>query len=429
MKQLDHPHILRLYATFEDDTNIYMSSEMCSGGEFFETLEEAGYLAESACKCLFKQILSAVNYLHCKSFCHRDLKPENFLVPKKMESYEQLHLKLIDFGSAKNFHDFALITKVCTAHYVAPDVLKHGEVAYTEKVDIWSCGVILYMMLCGCMPFHHENSQQLLRLIKKGKYEFKPQGVWDCVSDDAKAFVPQMLQVNVAKRLTAGQALYNKWCRNKDADNVLSNEMHTKMAKQMQAFVQHNRLKRIALQVIARFINDDSIEKMRNIFINVDTDCDGALTKSEMEDAFRKLEVGEELLQEMREIMIGLDLDGSGCIEYTEFIAATMTQEQYANEDVLRSAFHVLDIDGDGDLSVTDLRKVMQTQSNSSSVCESGMAEIQSFLEDLDQTGEGEGISFEEFKQVLLEDIETIKHFRAQRSHKKEEKRKLTKDI
>jgi calcium-dependent protein kinase len=105
-----------------------------------------------------KQILSAVNYLHTnKLICHRDLKPENFLVLRKVQ-LDQLQLKLIDFGTAKRFSEGKLVTKVCTAHYVAPEVLKRGEVAYTEKVDVWSSGVMLYMLLCGFMPFHHESN-------------------------------------------------------------------------------------------------------------------------------------------------------------------------------------------------------------------------------------------------------------------------------
>ena len=123
-------------APIEDTLHIYLASEICCGGEFFDTIANHGRLDGRDAARLFRQILSAVIYIHGKSICHRDLKPENFLVSKKA-ALDQIELKLTDFGTAKNFRSSPMVTKVCTANYVAPEVLKRGDVQYTEKVVVF----------------------------------------------------------------------------------------------------------------------------------------------------------------------------------------------------------------------------------------------------------------------------------------------------
>merc|ERR1712113_966186 len=108
-----------------------------------------------------KQVLSAVSYIHAKCICYRDLKPENFLLSKKGD-VKGAKVKMIDFGTARRFDITPLTTKVCTVHYVAPEVLKKSMDPYTEKVDVWSSGVILFVMLCGVPPFHSDNDQELM---------------------------------------------------------------------------------------------------------------------------------------------------------------------------------------------------------------------------------------------------------------------------
>jgi|Transcript_49328 calcium-dependent protein kinase len=403
MKQLDHPHIMRLYYTFEDEESIYMASEMCLGGELYDTIDEAGFFTERIAAFLFVQIVGSVNYLHLKSICHRDLKPENFLVLKRVEQ-DQLQLKLIDFGTSKRFDLKPMVTKVCTAHYVAPEVLKRGDVAYTEKVDIWSCGVILYMMLCGFMPFHHDSQAELLKLVKKGKYEYKPDKVWKLISQEAKDLIAGMMCPKVDKRLAASEVLEHRWIQNSD-DLRHQQHMDEQIVRQMKKFLTNNRLKRVALQIIARQITDESIQRLRDIFQDIDVDSSGCLTLDEMKEALKKLDINEASQQEMAHILACVDQDQSGTIEWTEFLAATLTKEQYLKEETLKGAFYVLDVDEDGVLSSTDLVSLMGLKADrvEGLLSYSSLLEIEGIMKECDENGDGD-ISYEEFCVLMDED-------------------------
>ncbi|CAE8684281.1 unnamed protein product [Polarella glacialis] len=355
MKQLDHPHVMRLYHTFEDDECIHIASEICEGGELFDAMIQAGVLSERVASKLFKQIMSAVAYCHFSNICHRDLKPENFLLSRKGDIKDG-KVKLIDFGTAKRFDLSPMTTKVCTVHYVAPEVLKKSMDAYTEKVDVWSSGVVLYQMLSGLPPFNSETDLEVMRLIKKGKWEFKPQKVWKHVSDEAKELISKMLTMKPEQRLSAYESLHHAWyILQEEKTDVNADLIDDTTITQMRTFVAHNRLKKVALQIIARQVSDDTIEQLRGIFLTVDTDNSGTLTVQEMDDALVKLEVSESVRAEMRRVMNNIDVDGHSTINYTEFIAATISKQLYLKEEVCRAAFVVFDVDGDGFISKTDL--------------------------------------------------------------------------
>merc|ERR1719334_1449185 len=147
---MDHPNIIKLFETFEDHRNIYLVMELCSGGELFDRIIATGHFSEKEAAVLMQQIIRAVYYMHENSICHRDLKPENFLFMTK-DPIESNYLKIIDFGlSCKFSPDKVMETKAGTPYYVAPQVLS-GK--YDHQSDIWSCGVIMYVLLCGYPPF------------------------------------------------------------------------------------------------------------------------------------------------------------------------------------------------------------------------------------------------------------------------------------
>lgn len=399
MKQLDHPHIMRLYGTFEDDQCVYIASELCDGGQLFDAIIEAGVLSEYVASRLFKQMMSAVSYIHFKFICHRDLKPENFLLSKKGD-VKDVKVKLIDFGTAKRFDLAPLTTKVCTLHYVAPEVLRKSMDPYTEKVDVWSCGVILYVMLCGTPPFFHDDEVELMKLVKKGKWTFNPEQVWDNISQEAKDLTSSMLCVNVESRTSANEAIRQEWCNQSVSKSDVA--IDEKTITQMRCFVAQNRLKKVALQIIAREVPDDTIEQLRNIFLSVDTDNSGTLTVEEMDAALLKMNTDESVRIEMRRLMAEIDEGGSGAIFYTEFIASTISKQTYMKEEVCRAAFHVFDMDGDGVISTEDLRKMLESIGDEGSGGISGVAvdEVNEIMAEVDVNGDGE-MCFEEFMRFM----------------------------
>jgi len=187
LKKLDHPNILKLYEVFEDDKRYYLVTEMCKGGELFDEIVLKVQFSEKEAATIIQQILQAVAYCHDNGIVHRDLKPENALIDKEMNNT----LKIIDFGTAVKFDigKELLNTTHGTSYYIAPEVLSKS---YDEKCDVWSLGVILYILLSGKPPFDGENDEEIIERVKIGKYSLTG-GTWQVISSDAKALIKKML--------------------------------------------------------------------------------------------------------------------------------------------------------------------------------------------------------------------------------------------
>jgi calcium-dependent protein kinase len=171
MMEIDHPNVIKLYEVFEDSRYIYLIMEECSGGELFERIlkriTEKNPYCEKDAAMIFRQIMSAVCHCHSSKICHRDLKPENLLFLNSSND----SLKVIDFGLSRIFDEknHQMNTKVGTAYYVSPEILQGN---YDEKCDIWSSGVILFILLSGEPPFFGENDNEIFRKISKKKFSF-----------------------------------------------------------------------------------------------------------------------------------------------------------------------------------------------------------------------------------------------------------------
>jgi len=186
-----------------------MVQDLLSGGELFDRIIEQTFFSEKEAARVIKQIASALVYLHDLNIVHRDLKPENLLLTDK--SKDDYDVKIIDFGLAKQSTE--KMNMPCgTPGYVAPEILKRKK--YHKEVDVWSLGVITYILLCGFPPFVDDgnNLKSLYKQIRKGSYSF-PDKYWKNISDDAKNLIKNMLEVNVKKRFTARQVLDHDWAK------------------------------------------------------------------------------------------------------------------------------------------------------------------------------------------------------------------------
>ena len=209
MKNMDHPYVVKCYEAIETQSQVFLILELMEGGELFDKIVEMGSFTETDAADLTKKILGALNYMHERGIIHRDLKPENMLLAKKGDISA---VKLTDFGLSKMIDAQSSLMKTpCgTPAYVAPEVIAHKNGGYDKQVDVWSMGVIVYILLCGFPPFYAENDAKLYGKVKRGEYQFlKP--YWDAISDDAKAFVRSMLIVDPAKRATIDQLLVHPW--------------------------------------------------------------------------------------------------------------------------------------------------------------------------------------------------------------------------
>ncbi|XP_034490114.1 phosphorylase b kinase gamma catalytic chain, skeletal muscle/heart isoform isoform X3 [Drosophila innubila] len=202
---MGHPYIIDLQDVFESDAFVFLVFELCPKGELFDYLTSVVTLSEKKTRTIMRQIFEGVEYIHAKSIVHRDLKPENILLD------ENHNVKITDFGFARQLLDGEKLTDLCgTPGYLAPETLKcnmfEGSPGYSQEVDIWACGVIMFTLLVGCPPFWHRKQMVMLRNIMEGKYSFtSPE--WADISEDPKDLIRKCLVVDPAQRITVKEVL------------------------------------------------------------------------------------------------------------------------------------------------------------------------------------------------------------------------------
>jgi len=309
MKQLHHPHIIKLHETFEDPHNIHMVFEYCEGSDLFDRISKAGCLTEVQAAVTMQQLLRAVQFLHEQHVCHRDLKPEHLLLVSQ-EPVETNLLKVIHFAHAVKFEDGQTFqTTDGTPYYVAPETLQ-GR--YTHAVDLWSCGVILYIMLCGYPPFTGTTDVDVLANVRKGDVQFQLDD-WKQVSKSATDLVQQLLQVNAAERCIAKEALKHPWIMHSapGAEAVL---LQHNVVENLRRFGERSQLKKAALKVVADRLQDGQITALQQMFLELDTNGDGLLSATEITMGFERAGFTH-LPYEIHQIIDGIDSDSNGVID------------------------------------------------------------------------------------------------------------------
>eukprot|EP00392_Amoebophrya_sp_AT5.2_P003607 g3612.t1 len=399
MRECDHPHIVKLYETFQDDKSWHFVMELCEGGELFDRISNAGHFTEKQAARLMRQMVSVVHYLHNSGIMHRDIKPENFLLkePEETTPIDRANLKIIDFGLATKFvpgHDPPRRTKLGTPFYVAPEILLGS---YDERCDVWSCGVIMYIMLSGAPPFYGDNDAEVLEVVRKAEYSFPPEE-WRTVSDGAKELIGRMLQQRPEKRFTAADVLADEWIA-KMAPKANNLSLSGSLSGPLKSFASQNNLKKAAITVIATQITDDSVKELRELFQQLDVDNDGTLTAEEIINGMTKAGLKDALPRDQLEDLIKqIDSDGSGQIDYSEFLAATMDKRHYAQDDAaLYAAFRVFDKDGNGSIDQQEIADVLADGDTRSKLSKEV---IEAILADGDTNGDGM-IDFDEFKAMM----------------------------
>lgn len=393
MKIMDHPNIVKLFESFEDAKMIYLVLELCVGGELFDRIIDAGHFTESQAATVMKNMFQAVYYMHQNHICHRDLKPENFLFTTK-EDIEKTHLKVIDFGLACKFADGQFLkTKAGTPYYVAPQVLS-GK--YGPESDVWSLGVIMYVLLCGYPPFYGENDNEVLAKVRLGSVNFTPAD-WKQVSDDGKTLIKCLLKMQPKERYTAEQALNHTWVKNK-APASTGAELSGGLVDNLKGFRSQNKLKKAALHVIAGQLGESQIKALRETFQMLDKNGDGLLTVQEMKEGMDKSGL-KESAAEIQAILEEVDSDGSGVIDYTEFLAATLDKKVYQQQNVCWQAFRTFDRNGDGRISKDEIANILNGE-DGKDVQACANRDLADIMKDIDKNGDGE-IDFDEFMAMM----------------------------
>ncbi|MBA0861846.1 hypothetical protein Goshw_001747 [Gossypium schwendimanii] len=400
-----HKNIVTIKGAYEDTFYVHIVMELCSGGELFDRIIERGHYTERKAAALTKIIVGVVEACHSLGVMHRDLKPENFLLVNKDDDFS---LKAIDFGLSVFFKPGQIFTDVVgSPYYVAPEVLlKH----YGPEADVWTAGVILYILLSGVPPFWAETQQGIFDTVLKGNIDFDSDP-WPVISDSAKDLIRKMLCSQPSERLTAHEVVYiiffvnclgHPWISQNGVapDRALDPAVLSRL-KQFSAM---NKLKKMALRVIAESLSEEEIAGLREMFTAMDTDNSGAITFDELKAGLRRY--GSTLKDtEIRDLMNAVkcvwmlkslyfrtkaisiqcgnhacyvidvltanlqrihlsyficsqaDVDNSGSIDYGEFIAATVHLNKLEREEHLVAAFKYFDKDNSGYITVDELQQ------------------------------------------------------------------------
>ncbi|XP_040990790.1 calcium-dependent protein kinase 10-like [Juglans microcarpa x Juglans regia] len=382
----DHPNVVKLRETYEDSENVHLVMELCEGGELFDRIVARGHYSERAAASVARTIAEVVRMCHANGVMHRDLKPENFLFANKKE---RSPLKAIDFGLSVFFKPGERFSEIVgSPYYMAPEVLKRN---YGPEVDIWSAGVILYILLCGVPPFWAETETGVALAILRGVIDFKREP-WPHISESAKSLVRQMLDPDPRKRLNAQQVLDHSWLQNaKKAPNVPLGDMVRTRLKQFSVM---NRFKKKALRVIAEHLSVEEVGVIRNMFAMMDTNRDGKVTYEELRAGLR--EVGSRLAEpEIKMLMEAADVDGNGVLDYGEFVAVTIHIQKMENDEHFRRAFMFFDKDGSGYIESNELREGLADNSG-----ETDMDVVNDIMREVDTDKDGR-ISYEEFVAMM----------------------------
>ena len=389
LRATDHPNIIKLYETFEDKQYIYLIMEECNGGELFERLalnakNHKLYTEKDAAK-LMKQILEAVNYLHHHGICHRDLKPENILISSMGDNFQ---LKLIDFGLSKVLKTLngLMKDKVGTVYYMAPEVLQ-GK--YNIKCDVWSCGVILFIMLCGSPPFYAKDEKSLKEKIIKFEYDFN-NPVFMKVSEDAKDIIRSIF-VDSNRRPTISELLNTPWVK-ENAPNAGNSNLNIDWKK----VIKYSKLNLVQKSVInyrAFHMNSNEAQEFIQMFKLIDENSDGVLTLEEIKNGLKNCKFNLEIKeQDLIKLFNDMDTDKNGLINYTEFIAALMDYEKNIKKEHLIECFQNYDEDHSGKIDFNEFCKILRPQN------EDEKKELKNLYDQFDDNGDGE-IDIEEFIQ------------------------------
>ncbi|CAM8985953.1 unnamed protein product [Rhodiola kirilowii] len=379
------PNVVEFKGAYEDRQSVHLVMELCAGGELFDRIIAQGQYSERAAAAMCRQIVNVVHICHFMGVMHRDLKPENFLLSS---TDENAMLKATDFGLSVFIEEGKVYRDVVgSAYYVAPEVLQRS---YGKEIDVWSAGVILYILLSGVPPFWGDGETAIFNSILKGELDFESEP-WPSISYSAIDLVRKMLTQDPKKRLTAAQVLEHPWIR--VGGDATDKPLDSAVLSRMKQFRAMNKLKQLALKVIAENLSEEDITGLKSMFSNMDTDKSGTITYEELKSGLARL--GSKLSEvEVKQLMEAADVDGNGTIDYIEFITATMHRHKLERDENLFNAFQYFDKDGSGFITRDELESAMKQYGMGDE------ATIREIISEVDTDNDGR-INYEEFCTMM----------------------------
>ena len=397
LKNIDHPNIMKLYEFFEDNENCYMVSEFCDQGDLLQKLDKLNYMNEIVVKFLMEQIFNAIAYLHSRGVIHGDIKLENVMlytttketpkqsftiINKTLDKSQSLQkeieesftneneklktqpsnksiqminnmlnyeIKLIDFGCSKIFTKRGERKSgiIGTSSYCSPEVIDN---LYDERCDEWSCGVLMYLLLCGEFPFEGETEEEVFKKVKKCEFDFSP-------SNNCKDLIKKLLEPKIQKRIKAIDALKHPFFTESfNPDAALKKKDNSIIEKLFNLTVPKSQFHRAILSYMSsNYLSKDEEKKLRTVFRYIDYNDKSYLTKGKIKKALK--EFGKDFTEEdIENIVKALDANKNGAIEYHEFIQGVCDKISLFNDFNLKNIFNIIDHGNKGYITSEDIK-------------------------------------------------------------------------
>ena len=395
LSKMDHLNILKIIEYFEDEHNIFLITEYLEGGELYDRLIEKKNFSELNASKILKQILSAVSYMHNNGIIHRDLKLENIMFEEKED--DDLELKIIDFGTSRRIQtNESLSAFFGTPYYMAPEIFKKN---YDNKCDVWSCGVILYIILSGKPPFDGNTDLDTEKKILEGKFDF-PHNEWKYISYLAKDLISKMLIYDPKKRPNAAECLKHPFFHR---NNILRDDInnYSEIVTNMMDFKTKYTFQKAIFIYLSNFLEiKEEKKRLKKLFKKVDTDENGEITKDELYDMYSKFynrPVAEKIVNQILE---NIDFNKGKTIDFSEFCTANYNYKKLINDEKIKEIFMMIDTEQNGHITENDLNEFFHFTE---------IKEEKKFVKDMinevDEKKTGK-ISFNSFKIMMKKFIE-----------------------
>uniref|UniRef100_K3ZII4 non-specific serine/threonine protein kinase n=1 Tax=Setaria italica TaxID=4555 RepID=K3ZII4_SETIT len=382
----DHPNVVRIDGTYEKGSFVHIVTEPCAGGDLMDRIgAKGGRYCEGAVAKIIRAIVGFVAWSHSLGVMHRYLTPENFLFASDAEDAPP---KATDFVFSVFYKPDRHSDDVEKPYYLAPEIL--AEKCYGPEADVWSAGVILYVLLCGEHPFSAETYEGISIDIRQGKLDLES-SPWPSISASAKDLVRNMLTRDPKKRFSARDVLRHPWLN--DGSVAPDKPIDSAVLSRLKHFSAMNMLKKMALRVIAERMSEEEIGGLKELFKMFDTDNSGTITFDKLKAGLKRL--GSALLSEneIQTLMDAADIDRNGTIDCTEFVAATLHMNKLERVENLNQAFSFFD---------KDVKGYITTEGLSQACCQFGLdvVHLEDMIKDVDQNNDGI-IDFTEFSAMM----------------------------
>jgi len=380
---LNHPNIVGYKDCYMDQKNFYICSELCKGGELFDKIKAMKTFSEQKAAKLIKTILSAIAHCHERNIVHRDLKPENIV----FRTEAQKQLVIIDFGDAKVIDEEAMYGDfVGTAFYLAPECVRNRTGAELKKSDMWTIGVICYVLLTGQPPFYGTDTNIILKKIIRAKVVFPKH----CkLSNAAKDFLMKLIRKDTGKRLSAKQALQHSWLKGDAAKEDLGKEL----MENLNNYSNVSKLKKVLVRLLANQMTAADQKALRKQFNLMDKNGDGQIDLKELTDYIFSRDKGsrEDAERKASHIIEQVDQDGDGKIDLGEWQDARISTK-FQDESIIMESFRNIDSNDDGFITHEELTKLFNGQVSTQTV--------KIIIKEIDEDNDGK-ISYEEFVNAM----------------------------